>query len=162
MCDCALCQVEKTSRKDTAAELATDSDKTLVACSSLPTTVSDCIEPMDTDNEALKDKDPEASTAKITDTKTSYPKSPSHSSPPSSQPASSSCVDLKQIKEYKEEDIKEKESKKEDLKKGSLNESKMKLDLLKIETKTEKMEVSQTAKPSRPSSTPPSDTGMRE
>lgn len=147
-------------------EVATDSVKGLVPCSSVPPPVSECEEPMDTDNDTIKDRDPEASTAKIKDEKPSSFKSTasdtSQTCPPSSRPASSSCGDLKQEKEYKEEDIKEEENKKEDVKKGSLNEAKMKLDSVKVETKTEKKEISQTTKPSRPSSTPPSDTGMRE
>lgn len=140
-----------------------DSVKGVVPCSSVPPPVSDCTEPMDTNIDIIKDKDPEASTAKIKDEKPSSPKSTtsdsSQSCPPSSRPASSSCVDLKQEKDYKEDDIKE-EKKKEDVKKGSRKEAKMELDLVK--TKTEKIKVSRTTKPSRPSSTPPSDTGMRE
>lgn len=142
-------------------ELATDSVKGVVPCSSVPPLVSDWTEPMDTDIDIIKDKDPEASTAKIKDEKPSSSKSTtsdsSQSCPPSSRPASSSCVDLKQEKDYKEE-----EKKKEDVKKRSRKEAKMELELVKVETKTEKMKVGRTTKPSRPSSTPPSDTGMRE
>lgn len=147
-------------------ELATDSVKGVVPCLSVPPPVSDCTEPMDTDIDIIKDKDPEASTAKIKDEKPSSSKSTTSDSsqtcPPSSRPASSSCVDLKQEKDYKEEDIKEEEKKKEDVKKRSRKEAKMELELVKVETKTEKMKVGRTTKPSRPSSTPPSDTGLRE
>lgn len=142
-------------------ELATDSVKGVVPCLSVPPPVSDCTEPMDTDIDIIKDKDPEASTAKIKDEKPSSSKSTtsdsSQSCPPSSRPASSSCVDLKQEKDYKEE-----EKKKEDVKKRSRKEAKMELELVKVETKTEKMKVGRTTKPSLPSSTPPSDTGLRE
>lgn len=146
-------------------EVATDSVKGLVPCSSVPPPVSDCEEPMDTDNDTKKHKDPEACTAKIKDDKPSFNSTTSDSTqtcPSSSRAMSTSCGDLKQEKEYKVEDVKEEENKKEDVKKRSLNETKMKLDSMKVETKTEKMEVSQATKPSRPSSTPPSDTGMIE
>lgn len=132
----------------------TESRKSLVPCS-VPPVVSDYTEPMDTDNDSAKDKDPEASTAKTKDKKPSFPKSPPSDSAPtcplSSHPSSSSCVDSKQEKENKEV-----------MRKGSQKETKMKPDSVKVDTKTEKMEVSSTTKPSRPSSTPPSDTGMRD
>lgn len=158
-------QVGQTTAKCSAVELATDSVKGSVPRSSVPPLDSDCTEPMDTDNDTPKDKDPEASTAKIKDKKPSSPKSTtsdsSKSCPPSSRPASrSSCVDLKQEKGCKEGGIKE-EKKKDDVKKGSLKVAKTEPNSVK-ESKTEKMEVSHTTKPSRPSSTPPSDTGMLE
>lgn len=155
-------QVGQTTAKGSAVELATDSAKGSVPRSSVPVLGSDRTEPMDTDNDTPKDKDPEASTAKSKDKKPSSPKSTtsdsSKSCPPSSRPAShSSCVDLKQEKGCKEE-----EKKKDDVRKGSIKVAKTELDSVKVEPKTEKMEVSHTTKPSRPSSTPPSDTGMVE
>lgn len=143
-------------------ELATDSVKGSAPRSSVPPLDSDCTEPMDTDNDTPKDKDPEASTAKIKDKKPSSPKSTtSDSCKSSSRPASrSSCVDIKQEKGCKEGGIKEEEKRKDDVKKGSLKVAKTELDSVKVEPKTEKMDVSHTTKPSRPSSTPPSDTGM--
>lgn len=156
-------ETEQTTTKDPAADLAKDSVKGLVPCSSsVPPPVSDCTEPMDTDNDTIEAKDPEDSSDKIKDEKPSSPKSTtSDSSPPcpsSSHPASSSCTDLKQEMETKVEDIKEEEDEKEDVKKGSINEAKMAVDSVKVETKKEKTEVRQTTKPSRPSSTPPSNT----
>lgn len=160
-------QAGQTTAKGSAVELAKDSVKGSVPRSSVPPLDSDCTEPMDTDNDTPKDKDHEASTAKIKDKKSSSLKSttsdPSKSCPPSSRPASrSSCVDLKQEKGCIEGGIKDEEKKKDDVKKGSPKVVKTDLDSVKIESKTEKMEVSQTTKPSRPSSTPPSDAGMVE
>lgn len=142
-------------------ELAKDSVKDLVSCSSVPRPDTDSAEPMETDNATVKGKGPEASKAKIKDEKPSTAKSTtsSKSCPSSSQLASSSSVDLKQEKDCK---IKEEKMEKEDAKKGSINETKMEVDSVKLKTKTEKMETSEARKPSRPSSTPPSDTGRRE
>ncbi|XP_044047198.1 activating transcription factor 7-interacting protein 1 isoform X2 [Siniperca chuatsi] len=157
---------EQTITEDPAVDLAKDSVKGSVPCSPVPLPISDCTKPMDTDSDTIKAKDPEASTAKIKDKKPSSPKSTtsdsSRPSPSSSRPVSSSCADLKQEKEMKEEDIKEEENEKKDVKKGSINEEKMEVDSVKVETKKEKAEVRQTAKPSRPSSTPPSNTVQEE
>ncbi|XP_070834331.1 activating transcription factor 7-interacting protein 1 isoform X4 [Chaetodon trifascialis] len=152
-------EAEQTETKDPAK----DSVKGLGPCSSVPPPVSDCTEPMDTDKDTKNAKDTEASTVKIKDEKPSSPKSTTSDStlpcPSSSRTASSSGDgDLKQEKEIKEEDIKEEENGKEAVKKGSKNEAKMEVDSVKVETKKEKSEVRQTTKPSRPSSTPPSNT----
>ncbi|XP_019111959.2 activating transcription factor 7-interacting protein 1 isoform X3 [Larimichthys crocea] len=154
------------AKKDSAVDLEKDSVKGLVPCSSVPSPVSDFTEPMDTDNDTVKAKDPEASTAKTKDEKPPSPKSTaSDSSLPrpssSSHPASSSCADVKQEKETKEE-VKELEDDKEDVKKGSISEAKMEVDSVKVQTKKEKTEVRQTTKPSRPASTPPSNTVVQE
>ncbi|XP_035515546.1 activating transcription factor 7-interacting protein 1 isoform X1 [Morone saxatilis] len=150
-------EAEQTSTKDPAVDLVKDL-KGLGSCSSVPRPVSDCTEPMETDNDTIKD--PEGSTAKEKDEKPSSPKATTSDSsarcPSSSRPASSSCADLKHEKEIKEE------IEKEDGKKGSINETKMELDSVKVETKKEKTEVRQTTKPSRPSSTPPSNTVVQE
>ncbi|XP_041789366.1 activating transcription factor 7-interacting protein 1 isoform X2 [Chelmon rostratus] len=155
-------EAEQTTTKDPGVDLVKDSVKGLVPCSSVPPPVSACTEPMDTDNDTIKAKDPEASTVKIKDEKPSCPKSTTSDSslrsPSSSRPASSSCVVLKQEKEIKEDGIKEEDNEKEAVKKGSLNEEKMEVESVKIEPKKEKSEVRQTTKPSRPSSTPPSNT----
>ncbi|XP_070779992.1 activating transcription factor 7-interacting protein 1 isoform X2 [Enoplosus armatus] len=157
---------EQTTKEDPAVDLAKDSVKGSVPCSPGPPPVSDCTEPMDTDNDTTKAKDPEASPAKMKDKKPSSPKSNTSDSSlpcPSSCPASSSCIDVKQEKEIKEEDIKEEKNEKEDVKKGSIKEEKMEEDSVKVETKKEKKtEVKQTTKPSRPSSTPPSNTVQEE
>ncbi|XP_029310202.1 activating transcription factor 7-interacting protein 1 [Cottoperca gobio] len=155
---------DKTKTKDPAADLLKDSVKGLAPCSPVPPPVSNFTEPMDTDSDATKAKDPEASTAKIKDEKPSCPKSTTSDSslpcPSSSLPASSSN-NLKQEKEIKK-DIKEQEGGKKNEKKESVNEEKMEVDAVKVETKKEKTEVGQTKKPSRPSSTPPSNTVVQE
>nr|XP_046267911.1 activating transcription factor 7-interacting protein 1 isoform X2 [Scatophagus argus] len=155
-------EAEQTTTKELSVDLAKDSVKNLVSRSSVPPLVSDCTEPMDTDNDTIKAKEPEASTAKIKDEKPPSPKcttsNSSLSGPSSSRSASSSCVDLKREKQNKTEEIKEEEIKNEDVKNGSVIETEMKVDSVKVETKTEKSETSQTTKLSRPSSTPPSAT----
>lgn len=130
----------------------------------VPPAVSDFTEPMETDSDTTKEMDTEASTAKVPDEKPSSPKcttSDSSSSSSSIPNPASSCMDQKQSVEIKDDDIKEEETDKADVKKGSTCEEKMEVDSVKVEPKKEKTNVGQTSKPSRPSSTPPSDTGMR-
>lgn len=159
-----LPQEGQTATEDQVVDSAKESVKGLVPCSPVPPAVTDCTEPVDTDSDTTKAKDTEASTAKINDEKPSSPKTitsdSSPSCPSSSYPASSSCADLIQKKEIKDEDIKEEKHDK-DVKKGSISEEKMEVDFVKVETKKEKTDVRQTTKPPRPSSTPPSNTGMR-
>ncbi|XP_073324165.1 activating transcription factor 7-interacting protein 1 isoform X2 [Pagrus major] len=154
-------EAEQTTTKDSAVDSAKDSSKDSDLRSPAPPPVTDCTEPMETDNDNIKAKDPEATTAKIKDEKPSSPKcTASNSSPPcpsSSRPVSSSSVDVKQEKKVKLEK-KEEEKGKEDVKKGSVNEAKMEVDTVKVETKKIKTEDGKTTKPSRPSSTPPSST----
>uniref|UniRef100_A0A668AQ20 Activating transcription factor 7 interacting protein n=1 Tax=Myripristis murdjan TaxID=586833 RepID=A0A668AQ20_9TELE len=82
------------------------------------------------------------------------------SSPSPSNESPSAPSDQKLDQEIKaEEDIKEEvEDDKEDVKKGSVEKQveKMEVDSVKVETKKVKMEAGESAKPSRPSSTPPS------
>lgn len=156
----------QTTTEDPAVDLLKDSVKGLAPCSPVPPPVSDCTEPMDTDSDTTKAKDSGASTAKMKDEKPSPPKSPTTTDsslpcPSPSHPAPSS-KDLKQEKEIKEDNIKEKEDKKEGAKKASVKEEKMEVDSVKVEIKVEKNEVGQTRKPSRPSSTPPSNTVQEE
>ncbi|XP_029909072.1 activating transcription factor 7-interacting protein 1 [Myripristis murdjan] len=133
----------------------------------------ECPDPMQTDNDTTEAKAPEASTAKRKVEKPSSPKttapasSPRANSPPSSSsagPAPSAPSDQKLDQEIKaEEDIKEEvEDDKEDVKKGSVEKQveKMEVDSVKVETKKVKMEAGESAKPSRPSSTPPCDTAQ--
>ncbi|GAA6230227.1 activating transcription factor 7-interacting protein 1 isoform X3 [Lates japonicus] len=75
--------------------------------------------------------------------------------------ASSSGADLKEEKEIKEKDIKE-EDDKEDVKKVPVSEESMEVEPATVETKEEKTDVGKTTKPSRPSSTPPSNTVQEE
>lgn len=152
---------DKTTTEDPDVDLSKDSVKGLAPCSPVPPPVSDSTEPMATDSETTKAKDPEASTAKIKDDKPSCPKSTTSESslpnPSLSHPASSS-KDIKQEKEIKEAAVKQEEGKKEGVKKGSINEEKMEVDSIK----KEKTPVGQTKKLSRPSSTPPSNTVQEE
>lgn len=137
-------------------ELGKDSDKGLVPRSSTPTT--DCTESMDTDKDALKEQDAEAATSKIKERRSSKASTSNFSQTfPSRTP---SCVE--QEKEIKKEDIDKQDSKKQDFKKTLISESKMELESVKVEAKSQKINVFQTTKPSRPSSTPPSDAGMME
>ncbi|XP_060917026.1 activating transcription factor 7-interacting protein 1 isoform X3 [Labrus mixtus] len=153
-----------TSTDNPAVDLAKDSDKGLDSSVSEPPPSNDCTEPMDTDSDTTKAKDSETSKAKIKNVRLlSWPSSKnsttSDSSPPcpsSSHPASSSQVELKQEKDIKNEKINVEEVKKGDKEKGSTSEEKMEV---KVETKKKKTE---TTKPSRPSSTPPSNTAVQE
>lgn len=152
---------EHTATVNTDVDSSKESVKGLVPCSPVPPPVSDCLEPMDTNSDTTKAKDPEASMAKIKDEKPSSPKSitsdSSPSCPSSSHPAPSSA-DVKQEEKSKEGDIKKEKNNKENVKKGPITEEKMDLDLVKVELKKEKPDDGKTTKPSRPSSTPPSTT----
>lgn len=151
-----LAQAGPTTTKDSPVELGKDSDKGLVPQLSTPTT--DCTEPMDTDNDALKEQDAEAGTSKIKERKSSKATTSNFSQTFSSR--TPSCVE--QEKEIKKEDIDKQDSKKQDFKKALISESKMELESVKVEAKSQKINVFQTTKPTRPSSTPPSDAGMIE
>ncbi|XP_030585254.1 activating transcription factor 7-interacting protein 1 isoform X4 [Archocentrus centrarchus] len=152
---------EHTVAQDPAVDLAVDSVKGSVT-PVLPAG-SDFTEPMETDSDTTKETDPQAPVAKVPDEKLSSPRGPtSDSSSSSPSHSASSCTDRKQSVEIKDEDIKEEETHKADVKKGSACEEKMEVDSVKVEPKKEKTEVGQTAKPSRPSSTPPSDTAVKE
>ncbi|KAF0037502.1 hypothetical protein F2P81_010376 [Scophthalmus maximus] len=157
---------EQTTAEDPAEDLVKESVKGLVPHSPVPPQVSDCTEPMDTDNDTTKAEDPEASKAKMTDKKPSSPKSITSDSSPSCSsschPASSSGANLKQEKAIKKEGIKKEKGDKEDVKKRSISVEKMEVDLVSVQTKEEKTPVGKTPKPSRPSSTPPSNTVLEE
>ncbi|XP_053194650.1 activating transcription factor 7-interacting protein 1 isoform X2 [Scomber japonicus] len=146
---------EQTTKEDSTVDSAKDSVKGLAPCSPAPPSVSDSTGPMETDSDTTKAKDAEASAAKIRDEKPSSPKSTTSDSSPPCPPSSS--LELKQEKEIKE-DIKEEEDDKDDVKKATVKEDKMEVDSVNAVIKKEKTEAGQTAKPSRPSSTPPSNT----
>ncbi|KAG7238428.1 hypothetical protein INR49_030935 [Caranx melampygus] len=151
---------EQAATVNTDVDPSKESVKGLVPCSPVPPPVSDCLEPMDTNSDTTKAKDPEASMVKVKDEKPSSPKSitsdSSPSCPSSSHPAPSS-VDIKQEEQSKERDIKKEKTNKENVKKGAITEEKMDLDL-KVEIKKQKPDDGKSMKPSRPSSTPPSTT----
>ncbi|XP_062243651.1 activating transcription factor 7-interacting protein 1 isoform X1 [Platichthys flesus] len=160
-------EVKKKEEKQTIAENPAvdpkkDSTKGLVPCSPVPPPVSDCTKPVDTDSDATKAVDPEAPAAKMKDEKPSSPRSITSDSSPScsssSHPASSSGADLSQIKDIKKDNIKEEKDKKEVVEKGSVGEEKMEVDSVKVEPKVKKPSIGKITKPSRPSSTPPSNT----
>lgn len=139
-----------------------ESVKGLGPCSPVPPPVSDCLEPMDTSSDTTKANDTEAPVAKIKDEKPSSPKSKTSDSSPScsssSNPAPPS-VDIKQEEQSAERNIKKEKNNKENVKKGAVVEEKMDIDL-NVEMKKEKADDGKATKPSRPSSTPPSSTGM--
>lgn len=153
---------DHTVEEDPAVDLAVDPLKG--SDTPVPPAVSDFTEPMETDSETTKEMDTEASTAKVPDEKPSSPKctTSDSSSSSSSIPNPASCTDQKQSVEIKDEDIKEVETDKADVKKGSTCEEKMEVGSVKVEPKKEKTNVGQASKPSRPSSTPPSDTVKEE
>ncbi|KAM3838336.1 uncharacterized protein ACN63O_023069, partial [Diretmus argenteus] len=125
-----------------------------------------------TEAKATEAKATEASTAKRKREKPSSPKattstsSPQSTSPPcssSSHPAPSSSTVSKQGQEIKHEDLKkEVKDDKEGMKKVSTKVEKMEVDSVKVEVKKEKAVAGQSAKPSRSSSTPPSETAREE
>ncbi|KAF7665088.1 hypothetical protein LDENG_00154510 [Lucifuga dentata] len=151
-------EVAQTTIEDQALDSVEDSVEDLVPSSPVPPAASHFTEPMETDSDTSDTKNPEASTPKINAEKPSSPKA-SDSSPPcpsSSRPASSSGPALKQEKELKQENIKDKKDETEDVKKG-LKMEKVEVKSVKSEMKKEKPEAAASGKPSRPSSTPPSD-----
>lgn len=135
-------------------ELGKDSNKGLVQRLSAPMT--DCSEPMDTDADAPAGREPATKTRERKSTKAAS----SNCSFPSRVP--SSCADTKQGKDTKEGDAGREDNKKQDFKKTSTNESKAELKSAKGGAKSQKTEVCPTAKPCRPSSTPPSEAGKTD
>ncbi|KAM3864753.1 activating transcription factor 7-interacting protein 1-like [Diretmus argenteus] len=125
-----------------------------------------------TEAKATEAKATEASTAKRKREKPSSPKattstsSPQSTSPPcssSSHPAPSSSTVPKQGQEIKHKDLKEEvKDDKEGMKKVSTKVEQMEVDSVKVEVKKEKAVAGQSAKPSRSSSTPPSETAPEE
>ncbi|XP_061762078.1 activating transcription factor 7-interacting protein 1 [Nerophis ophidion] len=108
--------------------------------SSLPPP-SDCVIPMETDS-------PPKATALIQSSESLTSDSSAPSSP-------SSSVDIKA-------DVKQEAKCNQETKKSPLKEEKNGVIFVKVDTKKEKVEVGQTSKPSRPSSTPPSNTASHE
>lgn len=142
-------------------DLVMCSVKDLDPSSSVPPAVTYSTEPMETDGDTTKAKSAEAATAKVKAEKPSSPKATTSDSsapcPSSSHPTQSSSVAPKQKKEIKV-DIKDEKEGTEVVKNG-LKTPKIEV---KSEIKKEKSGAAAAAKPSRPSSTPPSDTGMRK
>ncbi|KAM9770635.1 activating transcription factor 7-interacting protein 1 isoform 2-T2 [Menidia menidia] len=156
---------EKQTTKDPALDLTKDSLEGLASSSPVPPTGSDfeCKELMDAESNTTKARKPEASTSKTKDSKPSSPKdatSDSSKSPSTSQSASG--ANERNATEVKKGDAKAEKDDKVDAKKASKKEEKMEVDSVKVELKKKKSEHGQTAKLTRPSSTPPSNTAQAE
>ncbi|XP_061627443.1 activating transcription factor 7-interacting protein 1 isoform X2 [Phyllopteryx taeniolatus] len=127
---------DQTTPEDKASDSDQDSAKESV--SSLHP-VSDGTVPMETDTTQAKD------TAQI-----------KSSTSNNSVPSLSSSVDVKRGKDIEDG------TGKDQAKKGLLKQDKIEVTIVKMEAKKEKMDVGQTSKPSRPSSTPPCNTVSEE
>lgn len=121
-------------------------------------TTKDCTEPMDVDKDALEEQNAEAATTKIKERKSLKATTSNFSQTFSSHTLF--CVE--QEKEIKKEDLDKQDSKNQDFKKTLISESKMVPELVDVDAKNKKMAVCQTTKPCRPSSTPPSESGITE
>lgn len=112
----------------------------------------------------IKSTENNPDSSKVMQEKPSSPKSTSSDSAQTRHPpphsASSSSTELNQEKDLNETDIKEEEGESEDARKGTTNDVNMDVDPTKLKTKTVKMETLQAEMSTRPSSTPPSVTGM--
>lgn len=136
-----------------------ESTKDLVS-SPIPDT--DSSEPMEVDiktEEENNSDSPKAKEEKPPCTNSTASDSLQSSHPPSGS-TSSASTDIKEEKDLKKTHIKGEKRDDEGATKGSTNDVNMDVDLTKLKTKTEKMKTSQAGMSSRPSSTPPSDTGM--
>ncbi|XP_029949887.1 activating transcription factor 7-interacting protein 1 [Salarias fasciatus] len=153
---------EATTPTEQAVDLAKDSTKGSASCSPAQPPASNYTEPMDTDSDSAKTMDLEPSAANVKDEKASSPKHNASGLPSSSGPShpASSCTDQKQTIEIKDDDVKNEEIDEEDVKKPSSNDTEMEVDSVKVEPK--KLKDESTRKPSRPSSTPPSNTVKEE
>lgn len=152
-----FCQAGHTS-KNLAEESTLESTKDSVS-SQIPDT--DSSEPMEVDIKMEKENNPDSPKVKEEKPPANSTASDSlQSCHPPSHSASSPTTDIKQEKDLKKADIKEEKKEHGDATKGSTNDTNMDVDLTKIKTKTEKIKTSQAGMSSRPSSTPPSDTGM--
>lgn len=123
-------------------DLEKDSDKR----SPEPSAMSECIEPMDADNDSTHTIDSEDSTSTVKQEK-----------PPKSRDATASAEEKRPIEE---EDLKEEDDQRASAEKESNLKEKMKVDSVKVEPKKEKREAGETKGPTRPSSTPPCNTGI--
>ncbi|XP_057699295.1 activating transcription factor 7-interacting protein 1 isoform X2 [Corythoichthys intestinalis] len=131
---------EKPEEDQTAAkDKGNNSDKESATESAPLRPLSDGTVPMETDTTKAKD---------VTPTKSSTSNS--------SSPSPSSSVDMKQGKALAEG------LSKEETKKSLLKQDKVHVTIVQVEAKKEKMDTEQPSKPSRPSSTPPSNTVSEE
>ncbi|KAM4594008.1 activating transcription factor 7-interacting protein 1 isoform 1-T2 [Fundulus diaphanus] len=142
---------KKAAPEEPVVDLEKDSDKR----SPEPSALSECIEPMDVDNDSTHTIDSEDSTSSP-----KYEKPPSPSVAPSSSSASprESGEGKRPTAETKEEDVKGEDDEKASVKTGSNREEKLEVDTVKLQLKKVKRDAGQTKGPSRPSSTPPCNT----
>lgn len=146
--DADVIPVEDTQEKiaspeEQVVDLEKDSDKQ----SPGPSTVSECIEPMDEDESTNIDSEEASSTAK-------HEKPPSPSDAPSGSTSPPASAEEKPpTDEVKEEDVG-----KASVKTESSQAQKMEVDFVKLELKKEKSDAGQAKGPTRPSSTPPCNT----
>lgn len=147
--------------EEPAEDLVKDCVKDVVYCSS---EVSGCIEPMDTESNTTNTNDSEASTSAAQDQKPSSPLVvASQSAICSSISPPASGRDLKQSEEIKEDDIKEEENDdKASVETSSKCDVIMELGQIKSELIKEIKKSGETPKPTRPSSTPPSNAGTAD
>ncbi|XP_061832949.1 activating transcription factor 7-interacting protein 1 isoform X2 [Nerophis lumbriciformis] len=134
-------QEDQTTPEDKASDPSESSVKE--SDSSLPP-APDCVVPMETDS-------PPKATAPIKSSESLT----SDSSAPSSPSSPSPSVDIKA-------DVKQEAKCNQETKKNPIKEKKNDVIFVKVDTKKEKVEDGQTSKPSRPSSTPPSNTASHE
>uniref|UniRef100_A0A3Q2SVP3 Activating transcription factor 7 interacting protein n=1 Tax=Fundulus heteroclitus TaxID=8078 RepID=A0A3Q2SVP3_FUNHE len=142
---------KKAAPEEPVVDLEKDSDKR----SPEPSALSECIEPMDVDNDSTHTIDSEDSTSSP-----KYEKPPSPSVVPSSSSASprESGEGKRPTAETKEEDVKGEDDEKASVKTGSNREEKLKVDTIKLQLIKAERDAGQTKGPSRPSSTPPCNT----
>ncbi|XP_015244062.1 PREDICTED: activating transcription factor 7-interacting protein 1 isoform X1 [Cyprinodon variegatus] len=133
-------QEKKAAPEEPVVDLEKDSDKR----SPEPSAMSECIEPMDADNDSTHTIDSEDSTSTVKQEK-----------PPKSRDATASAEEKRPIEE---EDLKEEDDQRASAEKESNLKDKMKVDSVKVEPKKEKREAGETKGPTRPSSTPPCNT----
>lgn len=144
-----LIQEKMAAPEEPVEDLEKDSDKR----SPEPSALSECIEPMDEENDSANiDSEESSSTAKH-----EKPPSPSEAPSNSSTHPPASGEDKQPTAESKEED-----SNKTSVEKDSNEEKKMEVNSVKVEFKKEEGDAGQEKGPTRPSSTPPCNTGIEQ
>lgn len=127
--------------------------KDSASSSDAPPLESEFTRPVEGESDSSTKTDPGPHISKVKDGKPYSPKASTSLSKPHSEGEKKKSVDVK------EESIKDEKNKKTSIKKGLKCGEKMEVDLVKEEIKKEKSEDGQMTKSSRPSSTPPSNTG---
>ncbi|XP_041840244.1 activating transcription factor 7-interacting protein 1 isoform X2 [Melanotaenia boesemani] len=158
-------QLEKDSSVDSNKEKPTkfssvDLEKSSRESLAVPPAVSesDHTELMDAESDTSKTADTMASTSETKDRKPSSPKKLTSDSSTSPSTSSASGTDKKQKNEIKDVDLQEDD--KANVKKRSKHEEKMEVGSVKVELQKDKSEGGE--KPTRPSSTPPSNAAQEK